>query len=42
MTEDKRDDMIRESGRAPRDQAEELFEERQEQAADTTRAKKQR
>ncbi len=43
MTEEKQDDVIRESGRVPRERAaEEFFEEQQDQAADTERGDKRR
>jgi hypothetical protein len=43
MTEEKQEEVIRESGRAPRDKAaEEFYEEQQEQAAETEPGKKQR
>jgi hypothetical protein len=43
MTEEKQEEVIRESGRAPRDKAaEEFYEEQQEQAADTEPGTKQR
>ena len=43
MTEDKQEEVVQESGRAPREQAaEEFYEEQQEQAAETKQGKKQR
>jgi hypothetical protein len=43
MTEEKQEEVIRESGRAPRDKAaEEFYEEQQEQAAETEPGDKQR
>jgi hypothetical protein len=43
MTEDKQEDVIRESGEAPRDQAaEEFYDEQKDQAAETKPGKKQR
>jgi hypothetical protein len=43
MTDEKQEEVIRESGRAPRDRAaEEFYEEQQEQAADTEPGKQQR
>ena len=43
MTEDKQDDVIKESGRAPRNHAAgEFYEEQQDQAADTKRGEKRR
>jgi hypothetical protein len=42
MTEEKQEEVIRESGRAPRDRAaEEFYEEQQEQAAETEPGKQQ-
>ena len=43
MTEDKQDEVIRESGRAPRERAaEEFYEEQQDQAAETEPGDKRR
>jgi hypothetical protein len=43
MTEEKQEDVIRESGHAPREQAaEEFYDEQKEQAAETKRGKTQR
>ena len=43
MTEEKQEEVVRESGRAPRDKAaEEFYEEQQEQAAETEPGEKRR